>query len=333
MTSGAFPIGHPEGLEVQPDGGVVLIWSQTLEYELTPLKSRIEFALLQRHGGRPVIGAVSISSPNETGVSVAETEAGDVLVDFPSPSGSAQDVAQLHPNARAFAPPQAINPAGNTLMRTASVSAGLGGAALAFTASEGDTVENALAEQQPNGGFGSPVLITRQQLQPTGRQFEASGARAAFPAGGERVAVWLNVLGVSNIFEVVGPGPQVVMAAVRPAGVASFQAPVRLSVGPGRSGEPLIASAGTDAVVVWVQDEPGCKQRLYTAVGAVGTALAHVRALSGRYMPAKGECGTGSGQLALAGSGRYAIGGWIENSRLHITTIEGGVVANASRAP
>jgi hypothetical protein len=332
LTSGEFPVGHPEGIEVQPDGRVVLIWSKTLEYELTPLKTRIEFALLQPHRGRPVVGAVSDSSPEETGVSVAQTEAGDVLVDFPALSGSAQDVAQLHQNARAFAAPQPINPAGNTVMRSASVSAGPGGAALAFTASEGGTVENAMVERQPNGAFGSPVLITRQQLEPTGRQFEPRGARVAFPAGGERVAVWLNVLGVSNIFEVVGPGPQIVMAAVRPALVAGFQAPVRLSVGAGRSGEPLIASAGTDTVVLWVQDEPGCTQRAYSAVGAVGTALAQVRALSGRFVVAKGECATGSGQLALAGSGRDAIAGWIQNSSLHVTTIEGGVGANASRA-
>jgi hypothetical protein len=284
MTSGEFPVGHPEGLEVQPDGRVVLVWSQTLEYELTPLKNRIGFALLQPHGGRPVIGTVSISRPEEAGVSVAESEAGDVLLDFPSPSGSAQDVVQLHPNARAFTALQAIEPEEN-IMRTADVSAGPGGAALAFTARGEHTVENALAEQQLSSTFGSPALIIRQQLQPTGRQFEASGASVAFPAGCERVAVWLNILGVSNIFEVVGPGPQIVMAAVRPAGAASFQAPVQLSVGPGRSGEPLMASAGAETMVLWVQDEPGRRQRVYTALGAVGTALAQVRALSGRYLP------------------------------------------------
>ena len=327
-NSGQYP---PEGLEVQPDGRVVLIWSQTLEFELTPLKNRIEFALLRPHGGRPVIGAVSISSPEEAGVSVAETEAGDVLVDFPSPSGSAQDIAQLRPSARAFAAPQAIELAGNTSMQTANLSAGPGGAALAFTARGEHTDENEMVEQQPNSTFGSLALISQQRLVATGEQFTPYDARVAFPAGGERVAVWLNIFGPSSVFEDVGRGPEIVMAAVRPAGAASFQGPVRLSVGPRRSGEPLIASAGTDTVVLWVQDEPGCKQRVYTAVGAVGTALAQVRALSGRYVPAKGECGTGSGQLALAGSGRYAIAGWIENSRLHITTIEGGIVANASR--
>jgi hypothetical protein len=330
MTSGRFPVSAPEGLEVQPNGRVVLVWSKTLEYVLTPIKSRIEFALLQPHGGRPVIGAVSASSPGETGVSVAETEAGDVLVAFPALTASAQDLAQLQPTARAFAAPQAIEPEENTLMRTASVSAGPSGAAVAFTASEGDTVENAMAEQQPNGGFGSPVLITRQRLRSKGRQFEPRGARAAFPAGGERVAVWLNIFRPSSIFEEGGVGPEIVMAAVRPAGAASFQAPVRLSVGAGRSGEPLIASAGTDTVVLWVQDEPRCRQRVYNAVGAVGTALAQVRPLSGRYVPAKGECAEGNGQLTLAGSGRHAIAGWIQNSALHITTIAGGIVANTS---
>src|SRR6202011_4392110 len=97
-------------------------------YVLAPIKSRIEFALLRPHGGRPVIGAVSTSSPGEAGVSVAEAGDGDGLGAFPALMASAQDLAQLHPNARAFAAPQAIKPEGNTLMRTASVSAGPGGA-------------------------------------------------------------------------------------------------------------------------------------------------------------------------------------------------------------
>jgi hypothetical protein len=117
------------------------------------------------------------------------------------------------------------------------------------------------------------------------------------------------------------------MAAVRPAGAADFQAPVRLSVGGGRSGAPLIASAGTTTLVLWVQDEPRCHQRVYAGVGAVGTAFVQVRALSDRYVPAKGECSEGSGQLALAGSGGEAIAGWVQSSALHIATIEGEIVS------
>jgi hypothetical protein len=342
-TSGQFPVGAPQGLKVQPDGRVVLIWSKTLEYAATVIKSRVEFALLGPHGGRPVIGVVSKSGPGE--VSVAETEDGDVLVAFPDLSAPTQKLAQLHPTARAFAAPQTIPQGKDATVRTASVSAGPGGAALAFTAwglAPPYMDENEMAEQQPNGTFGSPVRIFQQPLESTraatsmhfeptgGGAFEPEDAVAAFPAGGARVAVWRSIF--FNTIEVGGVGPEIVMAAVRPVGAASFQAPVRLSVGAGRSGKPLIASAGTATLVLWVQDEPGCRQRVYTAVGAVGTALAQVRALSGRYVPAKGECGTGSGQLALAGSGRYAIAGWVQNSALHITTIPGGIVANTSRA-
>jgi hypothetical protein len=342
MTSGRFPVSAPEGLEVQPDGRVVLIWSQTLEYALTPIKSKIEVALLRPHGGRPVIGTVSANVPGEVDADAAETEDGDVLVAFAvfTRLAETQEVAQLHPTARAFAAPQTIPLGKDATVRTARVSAGPGGAALAFTAWGEPTDENEMAEQQPNGTFGSPVRIFQQPHEPTraptsihfeptgGGAFQPEDAVAAFPVGGARVAVWRSIF--FNTIEVGGVGPEIVMAAVRPAGAASFQAPVRLSVGAGRSGKPLIASAGTDTVVLWVQDEPRRRQRVYTTVGAVGTALAQARALSGRYVPAKGECGTGSGQLALAGSGRYAIAGWVQNSALRITTIEGGTVANTS---
>jgi hypothetical protein len=184
-----------------------------------------------------------------------------------------------------------------------------------------------MAEQEPSGAFGPPVAIVRQPLLRSGDQFRPEGARVAFPAGGARVATWLNAF--------VGPprgpieeqdliGPVVVVAAVRPAGAASFQAPVQLSVGAGRSGTPLVAPAGTGTVVLWAQDEPGCKQRIYSAVGEIGTASAQVRPLSGRYVPAKGECTDGDGQLALVGSGGDALAGWIQNSALHVATTAGG---------
>ena len=124
-------------------------------------------------------------------------------------------------------------------------------------------------------------------------------------------------------------GPVVVVAAVRPAGASGFQAPVQLSVGAGRSGTPLIAPAGTGAVVLWAQDEPGCKQRIYGAVGEIGTASAQALPLSGRYRPAKGECSEGDGQLVLAGSSNDAIAAWVQNSALHIARTAGGIAAAA----
>ena len=335
-TGGRFPVNCPEALKVQPDGRVVLIWSQTLEYELTPIKSRVQFALLRAHGGRPVIGTVSADVPGEVNVDAAETEGGDVLVAFAVPTRlrQAQGVAQLHPGASRFTAPQAIEAAGNAIVRTESVSAGPGGAALAFTVggefADEYTDENAMAEQEPNGAFGPPVVIFRQPDLRSGDQFRPDGANVAFPAGGARVATWLNAFigpPTSGPVELEGEvvGPEVVMAAVRPAGATGFQAPVRLSVGAGRSGTPVISSAGAGAVVLWAQDEPGCRQRIYSAVGAVGTASAQVLPVSGRYQPARGECAEGSGQLVLAGSSAGAIAGWVQNSTLHITTtVDGG---------
>jgi hypothetical protein len=330
-TGGGFPVGAPGGLEVQPDGRVVLVWSKTLEYDLTPLKSRVEFALLRAHGGRPVIGTVSANVEGEVDLSAAETEEGDVLLALGQDHAEGpQSVAQLQPGARRFATPQGIEAAENAIIRGAYVSAGPGGAALVFAVTgepaDDETDENAMAELQPNGAFGPPVVVFRQPLRRSGDQFRPDGASVAFPAGGARVATWLNAFigPPSGPLEGEVIGPEVVVASVRHVGATSFQAPVQLSVGPGRSGAPLIASAGTGTVVLWAQHEPGCKQRVYSAVGAVGTPLAQVRPLSGRYRPAKGECAEGNGQLALAGSNAGAIAGWVQSSTLHITTTAGG---------
>jgi hypothetical protein len=125
----------------------------------------------------------------------------------------------------------------------------------------------------------------------------------------------------SELLEGEAVGSEVVVAAVRPAGATSFQAPVQLATGEGRSGTPLIASVGASTVVLWAQHEPGCRQRIYSALGAVGTASAQVLPLSGSY---RSECTEGDGQLVLAGSSAGAIAGWMQNSALHITTTARG---------
>lgn len=318
----------PEGLKVQPDGRVVVICSKTLEYVLTPLKTRIEFALLSPHGGQPVIGPIATSSPG-AGVSMAETEAGDVLVAFPplAPQGVKypQDVSQLTPAARAFAAAQAIEPSKAAFIRAAKVVAGPGGAALDFDASQEENEEDGMAEQLPDGMFGPSAPTIPLPSQSTGGQFthEYGGPDIAFPAGGERVAIWDSIL---RLPAPPGPGEEgavqsvTILAAVRPAGAGDFQAPVQLSVGPGLSGPPKITTAGGTTLALWVQDEPHCRQRVYAATGALGTAAAQVRAVSDSYTPAKGECGEGNGQLVLAGSGPNAIAGWMQGSALHIAT-------------
>jgi hypothetical protein len=328
-TRGRFPVSCPEALEVQPNGRVVLIWSQTLEYDLTPIKSRVRFALLRAHGLRPVIGTVSANVPGEVELDAAETEDGDVLVTFAASAqlGNAQGVAQLQTGANRFTAPHAIKAAGNAIIRGANVSAGPGGAALAFTA-RGEpgndyTDEEAIAEQQANGAFGPPAVIFRQSALGSGDQFRPERASVAFPSGGARVATWLDALigPPSELLEGEAVGSEVVVAAVRPAGATSFQAPVQLATGEGRSGTPLIASVGASTVVLWAQHEPGCRQRIYSALGAVGTASAQVLALSGSY---RSECTEGDGQLVLAGSSAGAIAGWMQNSALHITTTARG---------
>jgi hypothetical protein len=335
-------VSCPDALEVQPDGRVVLVRLEEVENSYQPPLYRIQFALLRARGGRPLIGTISREIANIP-ITAAETEAGDVLLGFEGSVGGHQgeDLAQLRPGARHFDTPQGIRAAGETYVPTdaASVSAGPGGAALAFEAgfdlpsATGEELDELdVAEQQPNGAFSAPVAVFRRQLLPKGEQFQSSGPRVALPAGGAQVATWLSTFGPVSLEEHGPIVAQVVMAAVRPAGAKSFQAPVQLSVGPGRSGEPLIAAVGAATVVLWAQHEASCKQRVYASLAGVGTSSAQVLPLSGRYRPAKGECAKGNGQLVLAGSSAGAIAGWVQNSSLHITTIEGGVVANTSRA-
>ncbi len=324
-TGGRFPVGAPAGLEVQPDGTVVLVWSKTLKYELTPLKSSVQFALLRPNGGRPVIGAASTSSPGEATVSVAEAEDGDVLLAFPAP-GSAEDldVAQLHPTARTFTPPQTIEPSSGDIIRSAGVSAGPGGAAVAFTASGEHTAENEIAEQQPDGTFGPASLISQQTLVATGEQFTPEDVRVAFPADREPVAVWSSMLSPSNVFEEGGARSETVMAAVRAVGAVRFQAPVQLSDGTGRSGVPVVAAAAAATVVLWVQMNPAAG----SASSLPSEPWARRLPRCARYQIAmwrrRANAAPGAGATTVAGSGGNVIAGWVQNARMHVTTLAGG---------
>jgi hypothetical protein len=331
-TSGHYPASCPQALEVQPDGRVVVIWSQTLEYDLTPIRSRIQFALLSPRGGRPVIGTVSSNVPGEIDPSAAVTEDGDVLLALGQEGAEGpQGVAQLPPGVGRFSSPQPIQATGNAIIRGARMSSGPGGAALLFSLypedADGEAKVAAMAEQQPNGAFGPTLAIVRQPELSASDQFRPEGASVAFPVGGARVAAWLNVF----VGPVRGPleerevlGPAVVLVALRPPGAASFQLPVQVSVGAGRSGSPLSASAGTGTAVIWAQAERGCKQRIYSTLVRVGAPPAPGLPLSGSYRSAKGECAEGSGQLALAGSSGDAIAAWVQNSTLHVATTAGG---------
>jgi hypothetical protein len=331
-TSGHYPASCPQAVEVQPDGRVVVIWSQTLEYSLTPIRSRIQFALLSPDGGRPVIGTVSSNVPGEVDPTSAETGDGDVLLALGSDGAEGtQGVARLQPGAGRFSSPQAIQAAGDAIIRGARISSGPDGAALVFSLdpeeADGEAYEDAMVEQDPDGAFGPTVAIVRQPKLNTGDQFRPEGVSVAFPVGGARVAAGLNVfVGPSRgpVDERKVIGPAVVVVAVRPSGTASFQAPVQVSAGAGRSGLPLSASAGTGAVVIWAQAERGCKQRVYSTLVTAGAPLAPGRPLSGSYRSTKDECAEGSGQLALAGSSGDAIAAWIQNSSLHVATTAAG---------
>jgi len=327
-TSGHYPTSCPQALEVQPDGRVVVIWSQPLEYSGIPLRSRVQFALLSPGGGRPLIGTVSSQVPGEVDPSAAETEAGDVLLALGQEGAEGpQSVAQLEPGADSFGSPQVIEPAGNAIIRGARISAGPGGAALVFSLdpeeADGEATVDDVVEQGPDGAFGPPVAIVRQPAVPAGNELLPEGADVAFPVGGAGAAAWREAFvgpasGLIGEREPIGPGAVVV--AMRPSGAASYQAPVQVSVGAGRPGSPLSASAGASTVVIWAEAERGCKQLVYGTILTAGTPPAPGLPLSGSYRAGRGECAAGSGQLALAGSSADAVAAWVENSALHVTS-------------
>ncbi len=113
------------------------------------------------------------------------------------------------------------------------------------------------------------------------------------------------------------------MAAVRPVGAVTFGDPVRLSFGGGLAGEPKITAAGAATLVVWVQNTRRCRQRVFAAVRPAEGAFSRAVALSGGYRPQQAECRFGDGQLALAGSARFAIAAWVQGWRVHVTTLAG----------
>ena len=114
------------------------------------------------------------------------------------------------------------------------------------------------------------------------------------------------------------------MAAVRPVGAATFGDPVRLSFGGGLVGEPKITAAGAATLVLWAQNTRRCRQQVFAAVRPAEGAFSRAIALSGTYRPQQAECRFGSGQLALAGSARFAIAAWVQDWRLHVTTLVRG---------
>jgi hypothetical protein len=337
LVAAGRQLSEPEGLEVKPRGEVVLVWSREL-----PLMSGVNsirrkdvyFALLEPGSSPARVGTVAVAGGGRGSVSATETEGGVVLVAVPTallppPSVVNQQVAvaALSAGGVEFAQPQTIEAEpGNPYAEVASaeLAAGPGGAALTFA--------NTVYELQPGGTFGVPLEVTEsppeaaereavdRESEPSTGPISTEDLSAAFPADGAQVAAWQRTKGLTPVG---GVAWRRVMVAIRPAAAGAFGYPVRLSLGAGLSGEPKITAAGGATLVLWAQNTLPCKQRVFAAVRPAGGGFLSPVAVSNIYRPERNECHFGSGQLALAGSGRYAIAGWVQNMVLHITTLTG----------
>jgi hypothetical protein len=331
-------LSDPEGLEVLTEGEVVVVWSRQLPAEGGDSTQRkdVDYALLAAATSRPSTGVIEVGGFGP--LSVAETEAGAVLIAYPtavvtqpSPVNQQAAVATLPPpGGTTFSQSQTVdaepdNPYAE--IHRAAIAAGPGGAALAFA----DKVD----ALQPSGLFGNPLPVGESPQEAAERETTARESAepkpstgpistedlaVALPADGAQVAVWQRTRALTPVS---GVAWRRVIVATRATGASVFATPVRLSPNAGLSGTPKIATAGGTTLVLWTQNTLPCKQRVFAAIRPASGAFSSATAISPVYRPLQSECYFGAGQLALAGSSRYAIAGWVQNRALHVMTLTG----------
>ncbi len=320
-------ISEPAGLEVQPSGRVVLVWSRAIPVSShAASESGIDFALLAPSGTRHT-GSIGIAHGSP---SVTETATGAVLVasqtvpqlpvDGQAAVSAQAQVSMLAPGASRFGSSETIFAvSGDPYAEADGIGAfeGSGGAAIAFSAEATQPNELDLAPLGPGGVFGSPLAATA--INVSSGTVGYVGPVAALPADGAQVVAW-------TLQQLNNPTDQAViagrvMAAVRPAGATSFEVPTTLSTGKTIPSGPLAGSAGGATVVLWTQSA-GCRQRVYYALRPAGGAFASASALSPTFTIQSVLCGHGAQtQLALSGAGNHLIAGWLQGDTLNAATL------------
>jgi hypothetical protein len=335
LVASGTRLSRPEGLEVLPGGKVVVVWSREIQegegVNSIPLKD-VDFAQLGAPTS-PTQGKVIAVGDNGS-LSVTQTAGGAVLIAYPTaptgepwPAGRQADVITLLPDETSSELVDADPNNPNAEIGQAEVAAGPSGAALTFA----DKVD----ELEPNGSFGTPLIVgespqetaeretaNRESIapRPSTGPISTEDLGAAFPADGAQVAIWERTRALTPVRGVTW---RRVMVAVRPTDAGTFGAPTRLSFGAGLSGAPQIATAGAATLALWTQNTRPCKQQVFAAVRPGGRTFSSATAISSDYRSVQGECYFGAGQLALAGSDRYAIAGWAQNGTLHVATLTG----------
>jgi hypothetical protein len=324
-------LGSPEGIEVQPGGRVVVLWS--LEIQPAPGVLSIQpqyvyFALFSRGLSHEHVGIVGGQSRG--GLSAIETKTGVVLVAFHSatptaPANHQAEVASLPVDGANFTSPEAIE--GEPITRysevwPAELSAGPGGAALALG--------NKIFPLEPNGRIGASIVVKESpsevaEVEAVGREpFEnpigCCEVSVALPSDG----AWIAVGARRRYAPLASITWSRAISMVRPVGVPAFGYPVPLTQAAGLSHNPRVVAAGAATLALWVQDEPSGATRVYVAIRPRGGTFSPAIPVSSSRKAEQEECRPlGNCQIAVAGSSRYAIAGWVRHYVLHVMTLTG----------
>jgi hypothetical protein len=319
------PLGAPSGIEVQPDGRVVVIWTRAIK---TPpqdsSEASVDYTIVAQGGGQ-ARGQLGTSTPLPA--SVTETDGGTVLVASravatfgSSPVNGQAEVATLAPGASAFSGEQTIDAvAGNDYAEADGIGAfaGAGGAGIAFSAEGIQPNALELAPLQPSGSFGAAFPAVGIDI--ASGLVGYAGPAAALPGDGAQIVSYaLQQLNNPTAEAVVSAQ---IMAAVRPAGAAAFAAPTQLSSGAGIPSAPVTASAGGSTVVLWGQSS-GCRQRVYAALRPAGGSFGAATVVAPAFTTQHVLCGYANNtQLSISGSGTRLIAGWLDGSKLDVATL------------
>ena len=337
LVIGAAGLSEPLGLEVQPTGVVVLVWSRPLPVVELAERDAIDFALVGR--GTSPLHVARVTTAGSPYPEVSMTEDGAVLVRFMTgpvkgKSSVPDALTALAPASVSFSPPQLLTGvavAGTEPASMVAPPAWSGRAAIVVGAGsqqQPDVVALA-AERQANGTFGPFVPVAGQPgetLEPrdSSETLFDGGIVAALPADGSEIVAWQNEAAI------VGDTRRTlwsrVMASVRPLGAGAFGTPAQLSSGvESVATMPHLVSAGRAGIVLWTVRAAGvgpCKQRVYAAVRPGGGVFARATPVSNWHEVESIEC-FGDSQLAVAGSGRYALAAWLQNSVVHVVSFTG----------
>jgi hypothetical protein len=323
------------GLEVQPSGRVVVVWSYPLpESPEKAVRNAIDYGLLEPGSMTWHTGTIGVSGSDIGNVAQGETGVvsvafGAVLNAYPPAINTQALLATLPVEGSSFSAPQLIYAVPGEIYGEAeniTALAGPGGEGVMFNAIGGIRGEPNVFEtiEQPAGATSaSRVAATGlpwEEELPKSRLLRPS-VSVALPADGSQVGVWsYQELSREQGGHILASG---VAAVIKPANADAFTLPVQISRGRGIPDSLLVGAAGSATIALWIQSV-GCKERLVYAVRPSGGIFSAPSTLVNSLNSASPYCTSRSpGGLVLSDAGNYAIVGSLWGSAVHVTTLEG----------